>query len=258
MTILQHTEIGGERPLYGSQSVQLTYVIVRMGESALKKSADVIVDQCSIEGLYAFWECSNIKCRDTYFAKSARACSWYGERHEYSDCIIDAPKLFRELKFLTIRDSVINNAAETFWKCSNIKIDNVELHSAEYCFLNAANVCIERMCEDGKYAFQYSRNVVISNSTLDTKDAFWESDDCTIYDSELKGEYLGWYSRNLHLVRCRISGTQPLCYCTNLILEDCIFAEDADRCFEHSSVNGTVIGQVASIVEPVTGHITYK
>ena len=100
--------------------------------------------------------------------------------------------------------------------------------------------------------------IEIHDSVLDTKDAFWESDGCSVYDSEIKGEYLGWYSRNLHLVRCHISGTQPLCYCKGLVLEDCTFAQDCDRCFEKSHVNGSVIGNVPSVMEPVFGNIEYK
>lgn len=258
MNILEHTEIGGERPLFGSKSVMLTDVTIRMGESALKLSADVVARNCRIEGMYVFWECKDVKCADTYFSDSARACSWYGTNHSYNRCKVDSPKMFRELKGLQVTDTVMNNAAETFWKCTDADLLQVELHGAEYCFLNAADVHINEMHEDGKYAFQYARRIEIHNSVLDTKDAFWESEDCTIYDSQIRGEYLGWYSRNLRLVRCRISGTQPLCYCKNLVLEDCVFAADADRCFENSSVSGSVIGSVASVVEPVFGHITYK
>lgn len=258
MDVLEHVEIGGERPLYGSKSLLLKDVTVRAGESALKCSGDVAADKCRIEGMYVFWECTGVRCVDSFFAESARASSWYGKGHSYKGCRIDAPKMFRELSSLQVVDTVMSNAAESFWRCKDVELSGVELNEAEYCFLNASDVRIDNMREQGKYAFQYSSRVEIHNSVLDTKDAFWESDDCTVYDSEIKGEYLGWYSRNLRLVRCRISGTQPLCYCSNLVLEDCVFAADSDRCFEHSSVSGSIKGSVTSVVEPVSGHIIYK
>lgn len=69
----------------------------------------------------------------------------------------------------------------------------------------------------------------------------------TVYDSVVDGEYLGWHSRNLRLVNCRISGTQALCYAENLVLENCTLGEDADLCFEYSSVHAEIKGRVHSV-----------
>lgn len=250
--------ISGERPLFGSRDICLSEMLFGEGESALKCSENVEVDRCRIEGMYVFWECKGVKCSSSYFARSARACSWYGKEHLYEDCEIDAPKMFRELDDLTVRGCNLSDAAETFWRCRNGRLEDVRMDEAEYCFLSACDFDINRLQMKGKYSFQYSRNMVIHDSVLDTKDAFWESDGCTVFDSELKGEYLGWYSRGLHLVRCRISGTQPLCYCKGLVLEDCEFDSSCDRCFEKSQVEGTVMGCVTSIEQPVYGEIIYK
>lgn len=258
MQIIEHTGIGGERPLFASSSICLRDVTVHDGESALKCSTDVHAENCRINGMYAFWECNGVKCSDTVFAPEARACSWYGSNHAYSRCTIDAPKMFRELDGITLEDSIVTDGAETFWRCRNGHLSDVKLMQSEYCFLNAERFVIRRMSMQGKYAFQYARNIEIHDSVLDTKDAFWESDGCLVCDTEIKGEYLGWYSRNLHLVRCHISGTQPLCYCKDLVLEDCTFADDCDRCFEKSHISGSIIGSVPSITEPVFGNIEYK
>lgn len=258
MQLLEHISIGGERPLFGSQSILLRDVTIREGESAFKCSSDVRAEHCNIYGMYAFWECSDVYCSDTVFEDTSRACSWYGRNHSYVRCRIDSPKMFRELEGVELEDSQISNAAETFWRCRDGKLSDVKLSGAEYCFMNASDFVIKRLDMQGKYSFQYARGIEIHDSVLDTKDAFWESDGCRVYDSELKGEYLGWYSRGLHLIRCHISGTQPLCYCKDLVLEDCTFDENCDRCFEKSSVNGTVIGRVPSITEPVYGKIEYR
>lgn len=250
--------ISGERPLYGSKGLHLTNLFVGEGESALKCSTDVEVADSRIEGMYVFWECRGVHCCDSYFAPSARACAWYGKNHLYENCRIDSPKMFRELEDLTVRNCHISDGAETFWRCRGAFLEDLEMDNAQYCFLSASDIRINRLKEKGKYAFQYTRNFEIHNSVLDTKDAFWESDGCTVYDSEIKGEYLGWYSRDLHLVRCNVSGTQPLCYCKGLVLEDCTFDTSCDRCFEKSEVSGSVIGRVTSVEPPVFGEILYK
>lgn len=256
--MLESQIISGERPLYGSRGLHLSGVTIGEGESALKCSADVTVERSLIEGRYVFWECSGVRCSGSRFAESARACSWYGRDHLYENCQIDSPKIFREIDGLSVLGCRLSAAAESFCRCRNARLEDVQMADAEYCFLSASDFVIRQINEKGKYAFQYSRNIEIHDSVLDTKDAFWESDGCTVYDSEIRGEYLGWYSRGLRLVRCRIAGTQPLCYCKDLVLEDCVFDPSCDRCFENSHVKGSIVGKVTSIEEPVYGEILYK
>jgi hypothetical protein len=107
----------------------------------------------------------------------------------------------------------------------------------------------------GKYSFQYVKDVEIRGCVLDTKDAFWHAENVTVYDSIVKGEYLGWYSKNLRLVRCQISGTQPLCYAENLVIEDCTM-DGCDLSFEYASVHADVRGEIMSVKNPASGHIT--
>ena len=215
MTIIQDQYFDGERPLYGSRDLRLERVTIGEGESGLKESRRIEAVDCEFEGKYVIWECRDVVCTNCHFAESDRAPLWYNRNIRLYDCLIDAPKAFREVDGLTLERIRMTNGDEAFCHCRDGQITDLQLH--------------------GKYVFQYARNIEIHNAVLNTKDAFWESDNCTIYDSEINGEYLGWYSRNLHLVRCRISGTQPLCYCKNLILEDCTFAPDADRALEKSS-----------------------
>jgi hypothetical protein len=147
----------------------------------------------------------------------------------------------------------ITDGAEAFWCCRGGEITDLEIEQGTYAFMHSRDLVIRNLNLIGKYTFQYARNIEIRNAVLDTKDAFWNSENVTVYDSEIKGEYLGWYAKNLRLVRCHISGTQPLCYCENLVVEDCTFAPDADRAFERSSVRATIIGEIASIVDPLPG-----
>ncbi|MBR0196223.1 MAG: DUF3737 family protein [Paludibacteraceae bacterium] len=225
----------GERPLYESRNIRLERVTIGEGESGLKESRHIEAVDCEFEGKYVIWECEDVECRNCHFAESDRAPLWYNRNIRLFDCIIDAPKAFREIDGLTLERIKITDGAETFWHCRNGQIADLKMENGLYAFMHAEGLRISQVWLMGKYIFQYARNIEIHNAVFDTKDAFWESENCTVYDSDIKGEYLGWYSRNLRLVRCRISGTQPLCYCDNLILDHCTFAPDADRALERSS-----------------------
>ena len=241
----------GERPLYASRDLQLNRVTIGDGESGLKESRRVEVVECRFEGMYVIWECEDVTCRNCYFAPSDRAPLWYCRNLRLFDCLIDAPKAFREIDRLTLERIKMTDGAEAFWYCRNGQISDLQIEQAQYAFMHASQLQITNIQLQGKYAFQYARNLEIHNAILDTKDAFWNSENVTVYDSEIKSEYLGWYSKNLRLVRCHIAGTQPLCYAENLVLEDCSFAPDADRAFEKSSVKATIIGDITSIVDPL-------
>ena len=241
----------GERPLYASRDLQLNRVTIGDGESGLKESRRVEVVECRFEGMYVIWECEDVTCRNCYFAPSDRAPLWYCRNLRLFDCLIDAPKAFREIDRLTLERIKMTDGAEAFWYCRNGQISDLQIEQAQYAFMHASQLQITNIQLQGKYAFQYARNLEIHNAILDTKDAFWNSENVTVYDSEIKSEYLGWYSKNLRLVRCHIAGTQPLCYADNLVLEDCSFAPDADRAFEKSSVKATIIGDITSIVNPL-------
>ena len=235
MTTIKDRYLEGERPLYASRDLRLERITIGEGESGLKESRRVEAVECRFEGMYVIWECEDVTCRNCYFAPSDRAPLWYCRDLRLYDCLIDAPKAFREIDRLTLKRIKVTDGAEAFWYCRSGQISDLQIEQAQYAFMHASQLQISNIQLQGRYVFQYARNIEIHHAVIDTKDAFWESDNCTVYDSELNGEYLGWYSRYLRLVRCRISGTQPLCYCKNLILEDCTFAPDADRALEKST-----------------------
>lgn len=236
MTIIKDQYFDGERPLYESRGLRLERVRIGEGESGLKESRQIEAVDCEFEGKYVIWECEDVECRSCHFAQSDRAPLWYDRNLRLYDCLIDAPKAFREIDNLTLERIRMTDGAEAFWYCRSGEISDLKIEQGTYAFMHAKDLSISQFWLIGKYAFQYAKDIEIHHAILDTKDAFWESENCTVYDSEIKGEYLGWYAKNLRLVRCRISGTQPLCYCQNLILEDCVLAPDADRAFERSTV----------------------
>lgn len=255
MRLIRNKEFEGERPLYCEKDLRLENVTIHAGESALKETAAIEAVGCRFEGKYPFWCCNGFTVRDCLFTEGARAALWYSRGLLMEDCLVEAPKMFREMEDLTLRRVRIPNAAETLWSCRNVNLEDVEIQKGDYLFMHSSGIRVRGLKLQGNYSFQYCKDVEICDSVLDTKDAFWETENVTVRDSVICGEYLGWYSKGLRLVNCRIAGTQPLCYAYDLELENCIFDADADLAFEYSSVKADIRGAVTSVKNPRTGTI---
>lgn len=255
MTEVTGKDFGGERALFATHKLHLSEVTFHPGESALKCCSFIDASNCVFEGKYPFWHVDTFRCTDCLFHPGARAALWYSRNLDMQRCQVDAPKMFREMENLSLKDVKIPDAKETFWSCRGIKLRDVEVANADYLFFHCANIDIDRYHQDGNYSFQYCRNVIIRNAVINSRDAFWETDNVTVYDSEINGEFLGWHSKNLHLIRCRINGTQPLCYCKGLILEDCTMGDECDLAFEDSDLTATVNSAIVSVKNPKSGSL---
>ena len=99
--------------------------------------------------------------------------------------------MFREMDGVTVRRSKFPNAAETFWDCRNVELEDVEIDRGDYLFMHSNGIRINNLHLQGNYSFQYCRDVEIRDSELHTKDAFWETENVSVYDSFINGEYLG-------------------------------------------------------------------
>lgn len=244
-----------ERALYGvdgAQVIRCRFDGPADGESALKESRNLTVEDCFFNLRYPFWHVRNTVIRGSEMTELCRAALWYDEGVTIENSIMGGIKALRECTDVTLRGTKIVSP-EFLWRCRGVKIENCSLQS-EYPLFQCRDVEIDGLQMKGKYSFQYVENMVIRNSVLDTKDAFWHSKNVTVYDSVIKGEYLAWYAEDLRLVRCKISGTQPLCYCKGLVLEDCTM-EGTDLSFERSEVQATVSGSIDSVKNPVSGSI---
>lgn len=255
METISNKEFEGERPLFGARDLKLENVTIHAGESALKCCTDIEAYHCRFEGKYPFWHVDGFKISNCVFTPGARAALWYSRNLVMTDTQVDAPKMFREMDGIMLRNVNLTDGEETLWHCSNVDIQNVTIDKADYLFMHSHDIKITDWHQNGNYSFQYCRNVEIHNAVIHSKDAFWGTENVTIYDSELHGEYLGWHSRRLTLVRCHISGTQPLCYARDLTLIDCTMDADCDLAFEDSEVNATITSPVTSIKNPMRGSI---
>lgn len=258
MQLIKDKEFGGERPLYTLHDARLENVTIHLGESSIKESGNIEAKNCTFEGKYVFWECDGFKVDHCLFRESARSSLWYTRKGRLTNCLVEAPKMFRRMTDIYIENCKFPLAQETMWDCDKVVIRNCRMDHGDYFAMHTNEMDIENFHLEGNYSFQYSHDVVIRNSLLNSKDSFWECENVTIYDSEINGEYLGWYSKNLRLVRCHITGEQPLCYCENLVMEDCTMGDDANLAFEYSTIQATLRGPIHSIKNPTSGSILVR
>lgn len=255
MELIKDKEYGGERPLYASHDLRLESVTIHVGESSIKESSNIEAENCTFEGKYVFWETDGFSIKNCYLVESARSSLWYSRNCVMEDCKVDAPKLFRRMQGIEVRNTDFPNGEQFLWDCKDIRMENVQIDNCDYVFMHSENIRLDNYRQNGNYGFQYAKNVEIHNAVINSKDAFWEAENVTIYDSEVNGEYLAWYGKNIRLVRCHLTGEQLLCYVDGLTLEDCTFGEDANLLFEYSSVNGNIKGDVVSIKNPSLGEL---
>lgn len=255
MEVIKDREFGGERPLYKARDLRLEGVTIHVGESSIKEAENIEAEGCTFEGKYVFWETDHFRVRNCHFTESARSSLWYSRDVLMTSCKVDAPKMFRRMDGIKVRDTDFPNGEQYLWDCRDVDMDNVYIGNCDYAFMHSEDIRLDHYRQDGNYSFQYARNVEIHNAVINSKDAFWESENVTVYDSEINGEYLAWYGRNIRLVRCHLTGEQLLCYVDGLVLEDCTFGEDANLMFEYSTVNGNIKGDVTSIKNPTSGHL---
>lgn len=256
MNLIKDKEFGGERPLFGISDTRLENIKITDGESGIKCCRNLECDNSKFYGKYPWWHVHGSHITNCYFAPESRSAIWYSDNMVMEDSVIDGPKFFREMRNLSLKNVIIADADETFWRVSGLRLENVELHEGTYPFMFSNDIYVDGLVSDAKYVFQYCRNVEVHHARITTKDSFWECENVTVYDSDLDGEYLAWHSCNVRLVRCHISGEQPLCYMDGITLEDCTFDAACDRAFEDSkNIHADIRGAITEVKNPISGHI---
>lgn len=255
MKILEKKTFDEERALYGERDILVkncSFDGPADGESAFKEAGGVAAEDCFFNLRYPFWHCDGVKINNSEMTELCRAALWYSKDIEIKDSRLHGIKALRECSRISIEDSDVISP-EFGWFSSDIRVKNSKFVS-EYFMLKAKNLNFSGVDFKGKYSFQYIEDSVFENCNFDTKDAFWHARNVTVRNSTVKGEYLAWYCENVTFENCTLIGTQPLCYCSGLRLINCRTV-DCDLSFEKSEVDATVIGNIVSVKNPLSGRI---
>lgn len=243
----------GERALYDTHDAKITYCTFENGESPLKESSNLEVDNCLFKWKYPFWYTQHVKITNSALFEMARAGIWYVEDFTMENTVVEAPKNFRRVNGLVLNNVSLPNAAETLWHCKNVKMQNVTANG-DYFAMNSTDMEIDSFNLTGNYSFDGGKNIVVRNSRLLSKDAFWNAENITVYDSFISGEYLGWNSKNITLVNCTIESLQGMCYIQNLTMKNCRLV-NTTLAFEYSDCDVEIKGKVESVFNPKGGSI---
>lgn len=251
---LKGAYLTGERPLFHGKKLHIEQTIFNDGESPLKESRDIVLENSSFQWKYPLWYSKNIEARDCTWLEMARSGVWYTDHIRIEDTLIEAPKNFRRCHDVTLDNVYLANAAETFWNCEGIKLAHVQARG-DYFGMNSTNITIDDFKLVGNYAFDGAKNMEVHNARMLSKDDFWNSENVTVYDSVIHGEYLGWNSKNLTFINCTIESLQGLCYIENLKMINCTLL-NTTLAFEYSKgINAQINGRIKSVMNPSEGRI---
>ena len=235
MKLIKDLTFTGERALFFGRELDIENCVFEDGESPLKESRDIKLNNCAFKWKYPVWYSKNVTLKNCTFFETARSGVWYTENISFEDCDINAPKTFRHAKKVRLKNVKMPNAAETFWSCDGIDIQNVKA-AGDYFGLSGKNVTALNFTLDGNYCFDGGENIVVKDSYLNSKDSFWNCKNVLIENTTIIGEYIGWNSENVTFKNCTIESLQGFCYMKNLKLINCVL-KNTTLAFEYSSVD---------------------
>ncbi len=257
MKLYKNGTYTGERALYACFDARIENSVFEDGESPLKESRNLDISSTEFRWKYPIWYSKDVKCRNVTFLETARSGIWYTDNIEFIDSNISAPKTFRRSKNITLINTDMPHAQETFWACEGIRLINVNAKGT-YFGMNSSKIEIDHLNLDGDYAFDGGKDIIVRDSVLRSKDSFWNTENVTLINCQIDGEYIGWNSKNMALINCKISSHQGFCYIDNLKLVNCTFGV-SDLIFELcSNIDATILNEVESIKNPISGRISVK
>lgn len=253
MEQIKEENLTGERALFHAMDMNIQDCTFADGESPLKESRNIKINNSTFKWKYPMWYSKDIDCSHITLMETARSGIWYTKNITMKNCFIQAPKTFRRCIGVSLLNAQIPNAEETFWNCKDIELKNVTA-DGNYFAMNSVNIKISDFTLSGNYSFDGAKNIEIHNAKLLSKDAFWNCENVTVYDSLIIGEYLGWNSKNVRFVNCTIDSLQGMCYMDNVELENCKLL-NTTLAFEYSTVKADIVTSVESITNPYEGMI---
>lgn len=277
MTIIENKTFEGERSLFKTNDAIIKNSIFQNGESPLKESRDLKINNCTFKYKYPLWYGKNFSVKETTFELMSRSGIRYTNNSVFENINFLAPKFFRRCNDITINNSIFEIAEETFWNSSNIKIKNTNFLKSSFLFMNSININLDKSLIEGDYSFMNTKDVLLENSTingnyafdgaenitvknciLNSKDAFWNTKNVYVENTSIDGEYLAWNSTNIEFVNCTLTSHQGLCYIKKLTIKNSKLI-DSDLTFEYcEDIDASLNNIVLSIKNPISGVIKAK
>lgn len=255
MKTINQALLTGERALFKEEKTHITNTVFADGESPLKESRHIRIEDSIFRWKYPFWYSQDIVAKRVTLLGTARSGIWYSQHIKISDSVIQAPKTFRRCSDICLEEVQLPQAQETLWNCTDIDLKAVQV-TGDYFAMNSRNIKAEGLTITGNYAFDGAENIDISRATLISKDAFWNCKQVVVRDSTIIGEYLAWNAEDITFINCKIESNQGLCYMKNVTLENCVLI-NTDLAFEYvENLKATIQSGIVSIKNPISGEIS--
>lgn len=133
--VLRQQKLTGERALFQSENLAVYDSVFEDGESPLKESSSLYLDNCLFRWKYPLWYCKHVDVKECTWFDMARAGVWYTDDISVRDSIVEAPKNFRRCRGVTLTNVNFPNAEETLWNCTDVNLSYVQAHG-DYFAMN--------------------------------------------------------------------------------------------------------------------------
>lgn len=100
--VLRQQKLTGERALFQSENLAVYDSVFEDGESPLKESSSLYLDNCLFRWKYPLWYCKHVDVKECTWFDMARAGVWYTDDISVRDSIVEAPKNFRRCRGVTL------------------------------------------------------------------------------------------------------------------------------------------------------------
>lgn len=91
--VLRQQKLTGERALFQSENLAVYDSVFENGESPLKESSSLYLDNCLFRWKYPLWYCKHVDVKECTWFDMAQAGVWYTDDISVRDSIVEAPKI---------------------------------------------------------------------------------------------------------------------------------------------------------------------
>lgn len=165
MEIIKQKYLSGERALFKSNNLKIEDSIFADGESPLKESKDIEINETIFKWKYPLWYCNDVKVTNSTLLETARSGIWYTKNISIIDSIIEAPKTFRRAQNIYLENVDLPIAQETLWNCENVTVYDSTI-IGEYLGWNSKNITFINCTIESLQGLCYIENLKLINCKL--------------------------------------------------------------------------------------------
>ncbi len=206
-----------------AEVVNCRFAGIQDGESALKETKNLAINDCFFDLRYPLWHTDTAIIKHSVMSENCRAALWYDQDITMEHCTMNGIKAFRECSNIHLRNCDIHSAEFSwrchnmnlsdchvegqypFFECKDMNIDHLTM-TGKYSFQYTNNVTIRHSQLDTKDAFWHSQNVTVEDSVIRGEYLGWYSQNLKLVRCQIIGTQPLCYCEGLILEDCYMEG----------------------------------------------------